>query len=154
FWKAIDEVLDKAELTLYDYGGERGLFLINRPPNQLPRQEKASYSGPFRIEGTRFEVNSELRQPKNRSLKLFLNVGWEPRMMPIAIHQPLSEIKVVGSGDVAIEIEGDEGEPEASVSDDSSSAELQIALQLPPRSVEKIKSLKGKLKVMVPGPMQ
>ena len=154
FWKALDEALDKAQMTTYDFTGERGIYLINRPPNQLARPEQACYAGPFRIEAVKFEALRELRSPEGRSLKLYLNVAWEPRLMPVAIRQPLGEIKAIGTGDVAIDVVGQEGEPEASLSDESSSAELEIPLQLPPRSVEKITSLKGKLQIMVPGPMQ
>lgn len=154
FWKALDEVLDQAELTVYDFAGERGVFAVNRPPGQIGRQQLASYAGPFRLEGTRFESLRELRQPEGRSLRLFINIAWEPRLMPVAIRQPLDEIKAVGTGDVAIEVVGAEGEPEASVSDETSSAELQIPLQLPARTVDKIVSLKGKLRALVPGPLQ
>lgn len=154
YWKALDEVLDKSQLTVYDFAGERGVFLVNRPQNQLPREDHACYAGPFRLEAIRFEALRDLRQVEGRSLKLFLNVAWEPRLMPVAIRQPLEEIKAIGTGNVTIEVAGSEGEPEASVSDETSSAELQIPLELPPRSVEKITSLKGKLRVMVPGPLQ
>jgi hypothetical protein len=154
FWPAIDQVLDKSQLSVYDFAGERGVFLVNCPPGQIPRKTQACYAGPFRLEGTRFESLRELRKPEGQSLKLFVNIAWEPRLRPVAIRQPLSEIKAVGTGDVAIEVVGAEGEPEASVADESSSAELQIPLQLPPRGVEKITSLKGKLRVLVPGPMQ
>ena len=154
FWKAIDEVLDKAQLTTYDFAGERGLFLVNRPSHQVSRKDLACYSGPFRLEALRFEALRELRQTEGRSLRLYLNVAWEPRLRPIAIRQPLSEVQVVGSGDVPIAVANAEGEPEASVADDSAATELQIALELPPRKVEKITSLKGKLQVLVPGPME
>ena len=154
FWKALDEVLDKAELTTYDFAGERGIYLVTRPPGQLPRHDQACYVGPFRLEATRFEALRELRTPEARSLRLFVAVAWEPRLMPVAIRQPLDEITAVGTGDAVIEVSGAEGAPEASVSDDTSSADLQIPLELPPRSVEKIASLKGKLHVMAPGPMQ
>lgn len=154
FWQALDGVLDDAGLSVYDSAGQRGVFLVNRPSGQIPRKEQVCYAGPFRIEATRFESQRELRQPRNQSLRLFMNVAWEPRLMPIAIRQPLDSIKATGSEDVAIDVEGNEGEPEATVSDESSAAELQVLLQLPPRKVEKIASLKGKLKVMVPGPMQ
>lgn len=154
FWKALDQVLDQTDLAVYDFTGERGVYLVNRPPDVLPRQGRACYSGPFRLEALRFESLRDLRHKAGASLKLFINVAWEPRLMPIAIRQPLDEIKVLGSGGVAIDVAGSDGEPEASISDETSAAELQISLQMPPRTIDKITSLKGKLRVMVPGPMQ
>jgi hypothetical protein len=154
FWKALDQVLDKADLNVYDFTGKRGVYLVNRPANVLPREDQVAYAGPFRLEATRFEALRELRSKQSASLRLFVNIAWEPRLMPIAIRQPLDEIKVVGAGDVAIDVAGSDSEPEASVSDESSSTELQIPLKLPSREIDKITSLKGKLRVMVPGPMQ
>lgn len=155
FWKAVDQVLDLADLTMYDFTGQRGIFLVNRPTNVIPRQTRAAYAGPFRIEATRFESLRELRTQNGAALRLFLNVAWEPRLMPFAIRQPLDKIKAIGTGGAPIQVAGGGGgEPEASISDDSSAAELQIPLELPPRQVEEITSLKGVLRVMVPGPMQ
>jgi hypothetical protein len=154
FWPAIDEVLDQAKLTVYDFGGGRGLFLINRPAKQLPRKDHAFYAGPFRIAAKAFEASRELQQPRNHSLKLFINIEWEPRLRPIAIRQPFGTIKAVGTGDVAIDVTSTKGETQAEIPDNASSVEMQIPLELPPRNVAQITSLKGQLKVLVPGPVQ
>lgn len=154
FWQALDAVLDQANLTVYNYAGASGIHVVSRPANQLPRAGAASISGPFRIEATRFEAARDLRNPAGQSLKLFLDVAWEPRLAPILISQPLDTVRALGSGGVPIAVEGSEGEPEATIGGDVSSVELQIPLQLPQRSVAKIASLRGKLEAIVPASVE
>ncbi len=153
FWQALDQVLDQAKLDVYNYGEERGIYVISRPVGRLPRQAKVSYSGPFRIAPTRFESLADLQNPRNRSLKLFLDVSWEPRLRPINIVQPLAAVQVTGT-EGAISVDGAEGEPEVSVGPGSTTVELQIPLASPPRKVEKISVLKGRLNALVPGPAE
>ena len=50
FWKAFDKVLDQGGLTLYPYTGERGAFVVSRPPGAMPRSKGAFYNGVFRLE--------------------------------------------------------------------------------------------------------
>ncbi len=153
FWQALDQVLDQAKLGVYNYGSQRAVHVVRKQTGRLPRQEKASYSGPFRVAPLRFEALADLQNPDNRSLKLFLEVAWETRLRPINIVQPLSAIQASGSQG-KIGVDGGEGEPEVSVNHDATSVELQIPLDLPPRNVEKISSIKGKLNALVPGPAE
>jgi hypothetical protein len=156
FWQALDRVLDQAELTLYGYAGERGAFVVNRPAGESPRSERAVYAGVFRLEPIRFEAVRDLRNTnaQSQSLKLFLEVTWEPRLRPIAVLQPLREIRATGdTGEVIAAASGD-AEPEAAIRDGISAAELEIPLNLPKRTTERISTLKGKLLVLIPGEAQ
>ncbi len=64
FWQALDQVLDQAGLTLYGFAGERGAFVINRPPDAAPRAAQACYAGMFRLQPVRFEAQRDLRNEK------------------------------------------------------------------------------------------
>ncbi len=154
FWEAFDNVLDQGGLTLYPYTGERGAFVISRPPGELPRSKGAFYNGVFRLQGARFEAARDLRNPSMESLKLFLEVTWEPRLQPFAILQPLGEVSATGSDGQPLAVAGADAEPEALIREGITAAELEIPFALPKRSVEKISSLKGKFLALVPGPVQ
>ncbi len=154
FWRALDNVLDQAGLTLYGFAGERGAAVISRPPGATPRAAKAVYAGLFRLEGVRFEAVRDLRNEKMESLKLFLEATWEPRLQPFAILQPLGEVSATGSSGEVIPVANADAEPEALIREGVSVAELEIPLALPPRGTEKISVLKGKLLALVPGPLQ
>jgi hypothetical protein len=152
FWRALDGVLDQADLTLYGFAGQRGAFVVSRPPESVPRGGRAMYSGAFRLEPLRFESMRDLRNDNSQALKFFLEVTWEPRLQPIAILQPLAQVTVVGDDDKPIEVTSADAEPEAPIREGISAAELDIPLTLPSRRIEKVRSLKGKLQALVAGP--
>lgn len=153
YWRALDNVLDQAGLTLYGFAGQRGAFVVSRSSDSRPRAE-ANYAGLFRFEAVRFEALRELRGGELGSLKFFMEISWEPRLQPFAILQPLAQVTAVGDNGETIPLGNAEAEPEALVREGMSAAELEVPLALPKRSMEKIKSLKGKLTALVPGPAQ
>lgn len=153
FWRALDNVLDQADLTLYGFAGQRGAAVISRPGGATARAAKAFYAGVFRLEGVRFEAVRDLRNEKMESLKFFLEVTWEPRLQPFAILQPLGQVSAVGNSGEVISVASAEAEPEAMIREGLSAVELEIPLVLPPHSTEKISVLKGKLLALVPGPL-
>lgn len=153
FWQALDQVLDQSNLGVYNYGPQRGIYIVGRPAGHLPRQERVSYDGPFRIAPSRFEAVTDLQNPRNRSLKLFLDVSWEPRLRPINIIQPLAQVAASGGG-ATLAVDGAEGEPEVTVGHESTTVELQLPLELPARKVEQVAQLKGRLTALVPGPAE
>lgn len=154
FWDALDKVLDEAGLTIYPHIDKGGLYLVNLPTGRRNRVGTASVSGPFRIEGTRFEAVRDLRNERGRSLKLFFDVAWEPRITPILISQPLDQIRATGSGGEPLAIDGDEGETEADIRKGETQVELEIPLALPDRKISEITSLRGKLTALVPGTVE
>lgn len=152
FWRALDQTLDQAGLDVDSYSGEPGVAIVGRMPGRVARTSRASYSGPFRLEPARFEAIRDLRNPDSRSLKLFIDVAWEPRLKPIVISQPLDQITAM-AGDEEVPIDG-QGEPTAPINDGSAAVELVIPLASPSRKQGKITSLKGKLKALVPGEVE
>lgn len=154
YWRALDNVLDQAGLTLYGFSGQRGAAVIARPPGAIGRADKAVYAGLFRLEGVRFEAVRDLRNETTGSLKFFLEASWEPRLQPFAILQPLGQVSAVGSSGEVISVASADAEPEAMIREGISAVELEIPFNLPARSTEKISVLKGKLLALVPGPLQ
>lgn len=153
YWQAFDALLDQGNLTLYGYAGQRGAYVVNRPEGVSPRSAKAYYAGPFRFEPLRFEAVRDLRNESMQSLKLYMEVSWEPRLQPFAIVQSLSQLSATDSDGKSLAVAGD-AEPEASVREGVSAAELEIPLTLPDRSVKSIAVLKGKILALVPGPAE
>ncbi len=95
FWQALDEVLDRAGLDVDSYARGVGLAIVPRGPGRVPRAKAASYAGAIRIEPVRFEEVADLRKPAGRSLKLLIEVDWEPRLRPILV----SQVARRGAGD-------------------------------------------------------
>lgn len=152
FWEAVDTVLDKAGLTIYNYDEEASAIAYTaRGEGAVDRVGRATYSGIFRIEPTRVQATRDLRNPASRTLRLTLDVAWEPRVRPIVLEQPLAEVSATDDVDNPIEIDGSEGNPEVSVEGANAAVEMDYLLKLPPRSVNQVKSLKGKLTAVVLG---
>ena len=152
FWQALDAVLDEAELTTYNYSGEKdATALMARPLGTMPRAGTAAYSGVFRMDPTMIEAVRDLRNPTAAALKLTVEVSWEPRLTPISISQSLDALAVTNEDGEAIEIDGRLGSISTDVNSAIAATELEFPLVLPNRDVKKIASLEGKLSVMVPG---
>ncbi|MEX2115049.1 MAG: hypothetical protein WD845_17780 [Pirellulales bacterium] len=154
FWKALDQVLDQAGLTLYPYSGNSGAYVVNRTSDSGSRAEGAFYAGIFRLEPMRFEAVRDLRGGDMQALRLYLEVTWEPRLQPFAILQDLAQVSAEGDGGQALAVASQGAMPEATIRTGMSTAELEIPLQLPDRTMTKIRKLQGKLLALVPGPAE
>jgi hypothetical protein len=151
FWPAIDRVLDQAAAGIYAYGGEDALSIVSRPPGDAARYGRASYSGPFRVELLEVQAQRNLRQPASDSLKLQLEVAWEPRLRPIAISQPVADIEAIADDGKKLTIEQPQAVLDVEVPGGTQAAEVILPFELPPRGAKRIRSLRGKLRALVPG---
>jgi hypothetical protein len=152
FWKALDAVADQAGLSVYSYAQDMPQL---RPglPNQKPRGEGAIYSGPLRFQVHRLQLERDPRLKGDGSLKVGLEICWEPRLRPISIVQKLDALRAVDENGGAVSVER-QGDLPVLVPVGSTAVELELPLTAPPRSVKSIASLKGAVEVLVPGPQQ
>ena len=150
FWQALDRVLDLAELSVYPFGEERAICLVAREDAPLPRGASASYSGPFRIEPIRIFARDELRDPQGRLMQLTLEVAWEPRLKPISLVQRMADLKAVDENGDELALDDTQAELEIPAGD-ATTVELILPMALPPRRVEQIARLQGRLTAMIPG---
>ena len=152
FWSAVDKILDEAKLGVYNYGGEDALSIVARNEDDGPRHGKAAYVGPFRMEILEVQAQRNARQPANASCS---SCSWKspgsrgcgrsrsrsrpptspPRTTP-AIRSPSASPRPCSTS----KCPPARRRPRSCCRSDA-----------PPRSVNQIKSLKGKLKALVPG---
>jgi hypothetical protein len=151
FWSAVDQILDQAKLGINNYGGEEALTLVARGNNDGPRKGSAVYEGPFRIEAIQVQAERNLRQSKEAALKLQFEVGWEPRLRPIAVSQPPADVHATTDNGIALSITQPDALQDVDVPVGTQAAEVMLPLSLPDRQAKKIASLKGKLHALVPG---
>lgn len=152
FWTAFDAILDQAGLTLYNFSGEaKALAVVARDPAELDRASRAVYQGLFRFEALRVQALRDLRNPANHSLRLALEITWEPRVSPILLQIPLGGLRAADEAARQLEIGSKRANLEVPVENAIPAAEVQIPLALPERSVTRIASLEGQLSALVPG---
>ena len=155
FWHALDRVLDQAGMTLYNYAGVPGaIAVVSRDVGQSYNTQRVVYNEIFRLEATRVEAVRNLRNPDHHSLRLGLEVIWEPRIVPIGFHQRLDKLKAVDPQGNPLTVDSRQGQIEVPIQKNVSALEMEIPLQLPDRSVRKIDSLRGNFVAMVPGPVE
>lgn len=151
FWSAIDQILDQAKLGVYSYGGEDALSIVARGPDDGPRHGSATYKGPCRLEILEVQSQASRRKPKEKSLKLQLEVAWEPRLRPIALSQPAAEVQAKTDAGGQLTVSQPEAMLDVEVPTGTQAAEIVLPFELPPRDVKRITSLHGKLHALVPG---
>jgi hypothetical protein len=151
FWPAIDQIFDQAKLGIYSYGGKDALSIVARDAADSTRHKRAAYSGPFRLDVIDVQGERSLRQPKQTSLKLQLEVAWEPRLRPIAISQPAAELQATTDDGGKLTVSQPEANLDVEVPNGTQAAEITLPFDLPPRSVKRIAALHGKLHALVPG---
>jgi hypothetical protein len=151
FWPALDQILDQAKLGIYSYGGKDALSIVPRDPAEGSRRARASYHGPFRLDITEIQAERSLRQPKQTSLKLQLEVAWEPRLRPIVVSQPMAELKATTDTGGLLTAAQPDATLDVEVPNGTQAAEISLPFNLPPRDVKRITALKGKMHALVPG---
>jgi hypothetical protein len=151
FWSAVDQLLDQAGLGVYNYAGDDALAIVEREPGDGPRHGSAVYSGPFRLEILEVSAQQNLRKPDRNSLKLQMEVAWEPRLRPIAVLQAAAEVEAADDIGQKLARSQPDASLDAEISIGTQATELVLPLALPPRTATRITSLKGKLRALVPG---
>jgi hypothetical protein len=84
------------------------------------------------------------------SLKIALEIAWEPRLRPITFQQSLASLKAVDDQGKELKATQDAGELEAAVQS-GTAVQLELPFVAPPRSAKTIASLKGSLTALLPG---
>jgi hypothetical protein len=151
YWSAVDALLDQANLGMYAYAGDDALAVVEREAGDGQRRGSAAYCGPFRLEVLEVQTERGLRKPDQKSLKLQLEVAWEPRLRPIAVTQAAADLAAIDDAGEKIAVARPEAVLDAEVTAGTQATELVLPFELPRREVKRITSLKGKLRALVPG---
>lgn len=154
FWQALDQILDQAGLGVYPYGEEKAIYVVPRPGEGASRAARADASGPFRFEPVSIQAVRDLRNPGNQSLRLTLEVSWEPRLAPVSLLQRMGDLEVTDENGHPLAVEAQEAVSEVNVIPDSTTVPLEIPLKLPPRNISRIARLKGTLTALLPGKVE
>lgn len=150
FWQALDTVLAQARLEAYLYSSEKAVAIAPLAPGQAGPGARASYSGPFRFLPTAVLAQRDLRWGSS-SLRVDIEIAWEPRLAPISLQQKMSEVEAFDEQGNRLVPQQVEADREIPVEPDRLAKEITLPFRLPPRSVRQLARLKGKLHVLVPG---
>jgi hypothetical protein len=151
FWQALDRLSDQAGLDVAPFAADKVVTLGLRSGSEPLRVRRAGYSGPFRFEAVMIQAARDLRNPANQSLRLTLEVAWEPRLAPMTLQQRMADVEAFDDRGKPIPVGAPEAVFEVPVLPDSFTEQFEIPLALPTRDVQRIARLKGTLTALLPG---
>jgi hypothetical protein len=155
FWPAFDRLLDQAGLTLYPYSEQRALNVVAAAgTKRIARAGSASYSGPFRFEPVAVVARRDLRTANGQSLVVTLEAAWEPRLRIISLMHRMADVRAVDERDNPLPVADSQVQQEVPVGSETISINLDLPLRLPPREVQQIANLKGRLLATIPGKIE
>lgn len=164
FWQALDQLLDQAGMTVYSFSEGRAVSVVDASDGRkATRVGRACYRGPFRFEAIRADASRDLRAQSGVSLRVVLEVAWEPRLRAIYLVQRMADVQAVDTHGRPIPIANREAQLEVPIGSGAQAVELTIPFQLPPlgaandaelgdaQDVRQIARLDGKLTAVMPG---
>lgn len=155
FWPALDRTLDQAGLTIYPFADRPAIFVVAAPDGRkAARFGRASYSGPFRIEATSVTARHDPRAPDSHRLVVGVEAAWEPRIRVIGLMQRMADVEATDERGGVLPSADRAAQLEIPVSGDSPAVKFDLPLTAPPRGVERIASLRGRLTAMLPGKLE
>lgn len=150
FWQAVDELLDRTELTIYPYGeADDALALVNRM-EELTRQGAAAYADALRLEPVEMTAYRSLRNPNSQSLEVVVQAAWEPRLKPVLLVQLLDGVQATDDQGQQLQLAG-QGTLEVSLEPGVKSSDLVYRFAPPPRTAQTIATFAGQLELLLPG---
>lgn len=155
FWHAIDLVLDQTNLDINFYGGDRGtLQLVARNPDRTSRVDSAAYTGVYRIEPTSVTSRRSLNQPNLSGLNVSVEISWEPRLTPIGLTIPIAQLTGRLNDDAVLQPQESGETIDVATNSDIAFSEFYLPLKLPAGRPDKIASLSGVIRALLPGKRQ
>ncbi len=155
FWHAVDLVLDQAELDINFYAGDRGtLALVAREEERPSRVDAAAYAGVYRIEPTSIMASRVLNQPSQNRLNIRLEIAWEPRMTPIGLSIPVDQLSGKLDDSDTLRPQSTADTIDVATNSDIAFSEFFLPMELPSGQPQKIESLAGVIRAMLPGKKQ
>ena len=155
FWQALDQLLDQAELTVYPFSEQSAINVVAIPPGKTgARTGQAFYRGPFRFEPERIVAKRDFHEADGGSLQVTLGVAWEPRLKIISLMQRMADVQATDERGKPLPVADGDAQLEVPAGGDAPAVKLDLPFRLPPRDVQQIANLKGKLTAMIPGKIE
>ena len=153
FWPAMDEILDKSKLRIDRYGSQKPgqLMLTSADPQKVAPKIPTVSSKIFQTQVIRVDSSVNLKQPNLDFTTINLLVRWEPRLRPISVDIPMSNVKIIDEYGDAITLANQNEVIYGMVQPEIPEVEFSIQLPRLDRQVESIKSFKATVDAVLPG---
>ena len=157
FWEAMNAILPQVGCRIDEYGGEPGKLAIvpksdevNAVAANLPTVPRG-VAGIFDVSVGSVVSVRNLESPSLDHTTVNLQIRWEPRLSPISIEMPGSELKIVDEFDQAVAMTRPETVLSGIVQPQISQLEFSVPLKRIARDVDEIKTMTGRIEAVLPG---
>lgn len=153
FWTAIQQLLSTAQLEIDRYGSEKPnqLMLAPRPNGASRKAVPQCNTKIFRTQVTRVDSSINLDDERLDFTTINLLLRWEPRLRPISVDIPLSNVEIVDEFDEKIETLNPDRVLYGMVQPEIPEVEFQLQIPRVDRQVENLKSIRAKIIAVIPG---
>ena len=152
FWTLLNQFMKNAELEIDRYGSEKPNQLMLVPRDRKPAKPLPTCSAKiFQSQVTRVDSSVNLDDESLDFTSINLLVRWEPRLTPIAVDIPLSNIQILDEFGESIQVKDPERVLYGTVQPEIPEVEFQLQIPRIERQVENIKSLKAQIIAVIPG---
>ena len=157
FWRAMDELMTQAGMSVDAYGGEPNTIKLvqsgqpNPATGQVTKALPTVYSKIFQIQAGTIVSAMNLGNPSQSYTDLGVVVRWEPRLRPISVDLPMKTVKVIDEFGDAIKIEQNERVIYGMVQAELPQVEFTLRLPRIDRQIEQLKTITGKIDAVLPG---
>ena len=153
FWTMMQALNTTAKLDIDRYGSEKPnqLKLVPKPEGAKKKVAPSCVAKIFQSEVTRIDSSVNLGDERLDFTSINLLVRWEPRLTPISVDIPLSNVKIRDEFGEAVPVRNPDRVLYGTVQPQI--PEVEFSLQIPrvDRQVENLKSLKAKIVAVIPG---
>jgi len=155
FWEAIDDLLDRAGLSLAYAPEPPGLAIVDRESTDgRGRDGPVVAAGPLRVAVARVEPTGlppPPDQPRSRGARVTLRVAWEPRLEPLMLRLPARSIVAEGPAGEAVPPAQRLAVIEAAIPDGRPWLDLPLQLAAPAVPLDSLGMLRGTMVVWLAG---
>lgn len=150
FWEVMSSVMQQAKLRIQAYGTTENILVL-APSGSDTAHVGANFSqGPFRLDMTSVRSVLPFNSPMGGQLELSFTVTWEPRLKPVFMQLPMSSLRAELASGKMLAASNPQASPEVPLNAGGCTTQIDLMLERPDRSENKIVKLSGEFSIAVP----
>ncbi|MCR9294312.1 MAG: hypothetical protein NXI32_16460 [bacterium] len=151
FWQVIESLMQQADLRIVSFG-TTDAELVLAPGGYAAEDRVAPFQdGPFRVEPMFLQTTRPFNGNLPGQLQVSLQVTWEPRLKPVFMQIPMGSVQAVVADGNALSATNPQAAPEIPLNYGGCTTQIDLQVQRPDRSKDRLQSLSGEFSVAVPG---
>lgn len=149
FWNVLRKIMEAGKLRINAYGTTEG-HLVLGPGGNSGNEVPTFTSGPFLLSLLSVQSTLPFQSGLSGQVNVSFQLTWEPRVKPVFMQVPMNGVQATWGEEQTLSASNPQAAPEIPLNLGSSSAQVDLQLERPPRSATKLDKLVGELVIAVP----